>query len=113
MVAAIPDCATRFTPMPIYEYACDECSHRLEVLQRISDEALQECPACGRSSLRRLISAAGFVLKGTGWYATDFKGGSKSKRSDQGAATGEGGGSGTQKSGDAAAAPAAASAAAD
>ena len=59
--------------MPIYEYECGVCDHRLEVLQRISEPALTECPACGKSALRKLVSAAGFRLSGGGWYETDFK----------------------------------------
>lgn len=59
--------------MPIYEYACQSCGHSLEALQKISDAPLSECPACGRPELRKQVSAAGFVLKGGGWYATDFK----------------------------------------
>ncbi len=60
--------------MPIYEYRCSSCSHELEALQKFSDPALTECPSCGTDNLVKLISAAGFQLKGTGWYATDFKG---------------------------------------
>lgn len=63
--------------MPIYEYRCQSCGHELEKLQRISDPALTDCPECGKSELRRLISAAGFRLKGGGWYETDFKQGNK------------------------------------
>ena len=63
--------------MPIYEYRCSSCGHEKEVLQKMSDAPLAECPACGKSSFRKLISAAGFQLKGSGWYATDFKGGSR------------------------------------
>ncbi len=63
--------------MPIYEYRCSSCGHEKEVLQKMSDAPLTECPACGKSSFKKLISAAGFQLKGSGWYATDFKGGSK------------------------------------
>ncbi len=59
--------------MPIYEYQCDGCGHKLEVMQRMSDDPLKTCPACSADSLRKLISAAGFQLKGTGWYETDFK----------------------------------------
>lgn len=59
--------------MPIYEYVCDDCSHELEALQGINDDALSECPACHHSALRRKISAAAFRLKGSGWYETDFK----------------------------------------
>jgi putative FmdB family regulatory protein len=63
--------------MPIYEYRCVDCGHELEAMQRISDPALTDCPACGQSSLAKLISAARFRLKGGGWYETDFKAGSK------------------------------------
>ncbi len=59
--------------MPIYEYACQSCGHNLEALQKISDAPLSDCPACGRPELQKLISAAGFVLKGGGWYVTDFR----------------------------------------
>jgi putative FmdB family regulatory protein len=59
--------------MPIYEYRCAECGHELEKLQKISDAPLLECPACGKPALRKLVSAAGFRLKGGGWYETDFK----------------------------------------
>ncbi|MCD6039133.1 MAG: FmdB family transcriptional regulator [Gammaproteobacteria bacterium] len=59
--------------MPIYEYQCDQCGHRLESFEKITDSPLTECPVCGRSTLQKLISAAGFQLKGTGWYATDFR----------------------------------------
>jgi putative FmdB family regulatory protein len=60
--------------MPIYEYRCSECGHELEKLQKMSDPPLTECPACGRNSLQKRVSAAGFRLKGGGWYETDFKG---------------------------------------
>ncbi len=63
--------------MPIYEYLCESCGNELEQLQKISDAPLSQCPSCGASSLRKKISAAGFQLKGTGWYATDFKDKSK------------------------------------
>jgi putative FmdB family regulatory protein len=59
--------------MPIYEYRCQSCGHELEKLQRMSDAALTDCPECGKSTLKRLVSAAGFRLKGAGWYETDFK----------------------------------------
>lgn len=59
--------------MPIYEYECDHCGDRIEVIQRMGDPPKTECPACRTHSLRKLVSAAGFRLKGTGWYATDFK----------------------------------------
>ncbi|MBC8007761.1 MAG: zinc ribbon domain-containing protein [Prolixibacteraceae bacterium] len=69
--------------MPIYEYKCTSCGHKKEVLQKMSDAALTQCPACGKATLSKLISAAGFQLKGSGWYATDFKGGSKSPKSGE------------------------------
>ena len=59
--------------MPIYEYACRECDHSLDALQKIADARLVNCPACGEPSLRRLLSAPRFRLKGKGWYETDFK----------------------------------------
>lgn len=59
--------------MPIYEYECGDCGNRLEAIQKVSDAPLTDCPTCGQARLRRLVSAAGFQLKGTGWYATDFK----------------------------------------
>ncbi|MEH6470794.1 MAG: zinc ribbon domain-containing protein [Halopseudomonas sp.] len=63
--------------MPIYEYQCGECSHQLEALQKISDAPLQDCPACDKPALNKMISAAGFRLSGSGWYETDFKTGTK------------------------------------
>ncbi|TMH62321.1 MAG: zinc ribbon domain-containing protein [Betaproteobacteria bacterium] len=59
--------------MPIYEYRCGACGHKLEALQKFTEAPLSDCPACGKSSLSKLVSAAGFQLKGSGWYATDFK----------------------------------------
>lgn len=67
--------------MPIYEYACQACGHQLEVMQKIADAVLSDCPACGKPSLKKMISAAGFQLKGNGWYATDFKGKSNKEAS--------------------------------
>lgn len=63
--------------MPIYEYRCEACGAELEKLQRMSDPPLTDCPACGRPALKRLVSAAGFRLKGGGWYETDFKQGNR------------------------------------
>ena len=63
--------------MPIYEYQCESCGHALEALQRLSDPLLIDCPACNKPALKKQISAAGFRLKGGGWYETDFKSGSK------------------------------------
>ncbi len=59
--------------MPIYEYRCAACGHELEKLQKLSDEPLKVCPACGEPALEKKVSAAGFRLKGGGWYETDFK----------------------------------------
>jgi putative FmdB family regulatory protein len=59
--------------MPIYEYRCSTCGHQLEVLQKLSEPRLTGCPECGKPTLAKLLSAAGFQLKGSGWYATDFK----------------------------------------
>ena len=72
--------------MPIYEYEGGGCGHRLEVLQRISDAPLEHCPACEQDALRKLVSAAGFQLKGTGWYVTHFrdKGKQAAKKSEDG-----------------------------
>jgi putative FmdB family regulatory protein len=59
--------------VPIYEYACTECDHSLDALQKMSDDPLLECPECGEPALKRLLSAPRFRLKGAGWYETDFK----------------------------------------
>lgn len=64
--------------MPIYAYKCESCGHSKDVLQKISDAPLTECPACHASAFRKQITAAGFQLKGSGWYVTDFRGGSGS-----------------------------------
>jgi putative FmdB family regulatory protein len=63
--------------MPIYEYRCAECGHEHEALQKVSEPPLTVCPACGKPALQKQLSAAGFQLKGSGWYATDFKGSAK------------------------------------
>ena len=60
--------------MPIYAYKCESCGHAKDVLQKISDAPLTECPACGVATFSKQLTAAGFQLKGSGWYATDFKG---------------------------------------
>jgi putative FmdB family regulatory protein len=59
--------------MPIYEYACQNCEHKLDALQKMSDDPLVDCPECGKAALKRLVSAPRFRLKGGGWYETDFK----------------------------------------
>ncbi|HKU87493.1 MAG TPA: zinc ribbon domain-containing protein [Casimicrobiaceae bacterium] len=82
--------------MPIYEYRCSACGHELEALQKLRDAPLTDCPSCGQSELRKQVSAAGFQLKGSGWYVTDFrnsgaKKSGKDKASDKDAAKGNGG----------------------
>jgi putative FmdB family regulatory protein len=62
--------------MPIYAYRCVDCGHAQDVLQKLSDPVLTHCPACGTEGLRKQVTAAGFQLKGSGWYVTDFRGGS-------------------------------------
>ncbi len=59
--------------MPIYEYQCERCEHKMEAIQKISDDPLKDCPECKQETLRKLVSAAAFKLTGTGWYETDFK----------------------------------------
>ena len=61
--------------MPIYAYRCAECGFQKDHLQKVSDPLLTECPECGKASYKKMLTAAGFQLKGTGWYVTDFKGG--------------------------------------
>jgi len=73
--------------MPIYEYKCTECEHTLEKLQKLSDDPLVDCPACHKPGLQKLISAAGFRLKGGGWYETDFKSGNKKNVADSKSST--------------------------
>ena len=63
--------------MPIYAYKCESCGHAKDVLQKMSDDPLTVCPACGQPSFRKQLTAAGFQLKGSGWYVTDFREGSK------------------------------------
>ena len=90
--------------MPIYEYKCEHCGHELEALQKMSDAPLTQCPECKEPKLKKLVSASRFVLKGQGWYETDFKqkktqpadkpadkkeDTTKEKKSDKSAATGQ------------------------
>jgi putative FmdB family regulatory protein len=65
--------------MPIYAYKCESCGHRQDVLQKISDPLLTVCPACGASAYVKQVTAAGFQLKGSGWYVTDFRDGGSNK----------------------------------
>jgi putative FmdB family regulatory protein len=77
--------------MPIYAYKCGSCGHAKDVLQKISDAPLAVCPACGAASFTKQVTAAGFQLKGSGWYATDFRGGaSNAAAGANGARNGEG-----------------------
>jgi putative FmdB family regulatory protein len=72
--------------MPIYEYQCTECGYQTEVLQKISDDPLQDCPRCGKPAMKKMVTAAAFRLKGGGWYETDFKSGKKKNVHDSGEA---------------------------
>ena len=75
--------------MPIYAYKCGSCGHAKDVLQKISDAPLTTCPACGAEAFGKQLTAAGFQLKGSGWYVTDFRGGSSGASSSTSAASGE------------------------
>ncbi len=75
--------------MPFYEYQCGQCGFETEVLQKISDRTLRKCPSCGKSALKRLVSAPVFRLKGAGWYETDFKSDKENKRNIAGDAPAE------------------------
>ena len=77
--------------MPFYEYRCGSCGHELEAMQKMSDAPLSDCPACAQPQLVKLVSAAGFRLKGGGWYETDFKSGPKKKDADSSAGKSSGG----------------------
>jgi putative FmdB family regulatory protein len=87
--------------MPIYEYRCERCGHQQEFLQKVSDAPLTVCTKCGEPSFSKMVTAAGFQLKGSGWYATDFKNSGKpaakssekssDKKGDSGSADGKGG----------------------
>ncbi len=79
--------------MPIYAYRCASCGHSRDVLQKMSDPVLTTCPVCGAEQFQKQVTAAGFQLKGSGWYATDFKGGSAPATAVAPATSGEGGGS--------------------
>ncbi len=73
--------------MPIYDYRCTDCGFEKEVMRKISDAPLTTCPQCGKETFTKQVSAPGFQLKGSGWYATDFKGGAKPKEEAKPAAT--------------------------
>ena len=68
--------------MPFYEYQCTKCGFEIEVLQKMSDAPLKKCEECGKSAMKKLVSAAAFRLKGGGWYETDFKSGNKKNVAD-------------------------------
>ena len=94
--------------MPIYAYRCSNCGHAQDVLQRLADPVLTVCPACGQPTYVKQVTAAGFQLKGSGWYVTDFRGDNKpAKPAEAGDAAKNGakeGGTGAEKGGDAPAA---------
>ena len=82
--------------MPIYAYKCESCGHAKDVLQKMSDVPLVDCPACGASSFKKQLTAAGFQLKGSGWYVTDFrdgKGGASTEKTKEGEKSKESSGS--------------------
>jgi putative FmdB family regulatory protein len=88
--------------MPIYAYKCDACGHRQDVLQKMSDALLTVCPACGAAAFSKQLTAAGFQLKGSGWYATDFKNGGAKPEAKDAAQADSGEGADAGKSADAA-----------
>ena len=92
--------------MPIYAYRCDECGFAKDVLQKISDPVLTVCPSCGKSSFKKQVTAAGFQLKGTGWYVTDFRGGSAPATGTAPSTSSDGSTSGTGSTGSTDASPA-------
>ncbi len=77
--------------MPIYAYKCSDCGFEQDVMQKVSDAPLTDCPACGKPTFTKQLTAAGFQLKGSGWYATDFKGGAPKKEEAPAPACGAGG----------------------
>jgi putative FmdB family regulatory protein len=85
--------------MPIYAYRCSNCGHAQDVLQRISDPLLTVCPVCGQSTYVKQVTAAGFQLKGSGWYVTDFRGDNKTAKPVEGGAPAKPGDKGDDKSG--------------
>lgn len=84
--------------MPIYAYKCGSCGHAKDVLQKLSDAPLTVCPACGAAAFSKQLTAAGFQLKGSGWYVTDFRGGSNGAPKEAGGA-GEGAGKPAESAG--------------
>lgn len=95
-----PTSAPSRAPMPIYAYKCESCGHRQDVLQKMSDPLLTVCPACGASTYVKQVTAAGFQLKGSGWYVTDFRDGG-SKKPEAGKDADKAGDMGADKAADA------------
>jgi len=83
--------------MPIYAYKCESCGHAADVLQKMSSPVLVDCPACGAATFQKQVTAAGFQLKGSGWYATDFRGGAGAAPAADGAAAAASGDAATAK----------------
>jgi putative FmdB family regulatory protein len=94
--------------MPIYAYECQACGHNVEAIQKISDVPLKDCAACGKSELKKMLTAPSFRLSGTGWYETDFKKGNKKNIAGDTAPSGAVESTGSSGAGGSAAAPAAA-----
>ena len=94
--------------MPIYAYKCESCGHAKDVLQKMSDDPLSVCPACGQASFKKQLTSAGFQLKGSGWYVTDFREGNKPAATAP-STTADSTAAATSKPTDASATPAAAS----
>ena len=94
--------------MPIYAYRCEACGFAKDVLQKISDAPLTDCESCGKPAMKKQVTAAGFQLKGSGWYVTDFRGGGSGSANSSGAITGVA--SASDQSGDASASSGASSA---
>jgi putative FmdB family regulatory protein len=82
-LALAPFCflPTEYFHMPIYAYRCSDCGHSKDALQKMSDAPLTTCPACGKETFSKQVTAAGFALKGSGWYVTDFRGGNTAEKS--------------------------------
>ncbi|MBA4255778.1 MAG: FmdB family transcriptional regulator [Polaromonas sp.] len=93
--------------MPIYAYKCGSCGHAKDVLQKMSDDPLTVCPQCGEASFSKQLTAAGFQLKGSGWYATDFRGGATAAAPAAASAAGEAATTASEPAAAASAAPAA------
>lgn len=84
--------------MPIYEYQCESCAHQFETIQKVSEPVLTHCPECGDAALKKLVSAAAFRLKGSGWYETDFKSSKKKNVAERASDSGKSDGSAGESS---------------